>query len=91
MTPESMPGWTRYWEDFTEGAVLDLGQVRVEEDEILAFARTYDPQPFHTDPETAARFRYGGLIASGWHTASIYMRLLAQVGGLAGARSPGVD
>ncbi len=66
----------RYFEDFTEGQVFDLGERSVSEEEILAFARDFDPQPFHIDTEKAKTSLYGGLIASGWHTGSIYMSLL---------------
>lgn len=89
-SPESLNP-TRYWEDLPVEAVVDLGDAVVSEEEIVAFARRYDPQPFHTDTEMAREFRYGGLIASGWHTSALYMRLLATVGGIAGAGSPGVD
>jgi acyl dehydratase len=68
---------TRYFEDFSPGQRFDLGSVVVTEDEILDFARQFDPQPFHTDPVAAARSPFGGLIASGWHTGSLFMRLYA--------------
>ena len=66
----------RYLEDYTVGSAAEIGAVRVTEDEILTFAKRYDPQPFHTDPEQAKRWPYGGLIASGWHTASMMMRVI---------------
>src|SRR3954452_21216280 len=59
----------RYWEDFAVGDVTELGTVEVERDEIVEFARRYDPQPFHIDEEAAAAGPFGGLAASGWHTA----------------------
>lgn len=66
-----------YFEDMDVGAVEEFGEYRVTEEEVLAFAENYDPQWFHTDPERAeAESVYGGLIASGWHTASITMRML---------------
>ncbi len=65
----------RYLEDFTPGEVIELGSKMVSEEEILAFAREFDPQPFHVDPERARDSIYGGLIASGWHTIAIFMRL----------------
>ncbi len=68
----------RYFEDFAEGQVFELGEETVSEQEVLEFARRYDPQPFHVDPEAARRSMYGGLIASGWHTGSIYMGLLVR-------------
>ena len=67
---------TRYLEDFPAGSSAELGSVHVTEDEILTFATRYDPQPFHTDPEAAKRWPYGGLIASGWHTAAMMMRVI---------------
>jgi acyl dehydratase len=80
-------------EDLSEGQVIDLGTYRVEESEIVEFATRFDPQPFHIDAEAAAQTHFGGLIASGWHTGSIFMRLL--VDGLlvrcASMGSPGVD
>lgn len=63
--------------DFHAGQVIEAGPYVVGEEEILGFARAYDPQWFHTDPEAAARGRFGGLIASGWHTCAIAMRLVA--------------
>jgi acyl dehydratase len=65
----------RYWEDFEVGEKAELGSCTISEAEILAFARKYDPQPFHTDPEAARRSIFGGLIASGWHTCALMMRL----------------
>lgn len=67
---------TVYFEDFEPGAVIELGTVEVTEDEIVEFARRYDPQPFHVDPEAARRSPYGGLIASGWLTCALFMRRL---------------
>ncbi len=65
----------RYLEDFTPGQVIELGSKTVSEEEILTFAREFDPQPFHVDPERARDSIYGGIIASGWHTIAIFMRL----------------
>ncbi|CCG41451.1 MaoC family dehydratase [Magnetospirillum molischianum] len=83
----------RYFEDYLPGSVHRCGSIAVEEEEVLAFARRFDPQIFHIDPEAAAQGPFGGLIASGWHTAGLMMRLLAEhflttVGSLA---SPGID
>ena len=65
-----------YFEDFTEGQVIELGELpQLTEEEIIAFARQWDPQPFHIDPEAAKESIYGGLIASGWQTALMTMRL----------------
>ena len=83
----------RYLEDFAPGQQFDLGRRAVTREEIVAFARDFDPQPFHTDEAAAAESIYGGLIASGWHTAALFMRLF--VDGLlrdaASLGSPGVD
>src|SRR5215467_8239191 len=68
----------RYLEDFTEGQVIDLGEETIREQEILDFARRFDAQPFHVDPEAAKKSIYGGLIASGWHTGSFFMGLLVR-------------
>lgn len=83
----------RYFEDYPEGAVFDIGQVEVDEAEVLAFARRYDPQAFHTDPAAAADHPFGGLVASGWHTASMMMRLLVTnfLSPVSSLGSPGVD
>ena len=63
------------YEDFTGGQVFDLGTLTVDEDEMIAFARRFDPQPFHVDAEAAtANPVLGGLCASGWFTASLWMR-----------------
>lgn len=66
---------TRYWEDFTPGETLPLGERTFTSEEIVDFARQWDPQPFHLDPEAGARTHFGGLVASGWHTACAFMRL----------------
>jgi acyl dehydratase len=78
--------------DFHAGQVLEAGPLALTEAEVLAFARAYDPQWFHTDPEAAAAGRFQGLIASGWHTCSLAMRLAVEVA-LAGSESfasPGI-
>jgi len=84
----------RYWEDMRVGETADLGSCAITEAEILAFARKYDPQPFHTDLEAARRSIYGGLIASGWHTCALMMRLsvdAARRDEAATTGSPGLD
>ena len=82
-----------YFEDFHIGDTFDLGQISVTEEEIIAFARQFDPQPFHTDPERAKNSYFGELVASGWHTTALFMRLF--VDGLlnesASLASPGVE
>jgi acyl dehydratase len=65
----------RYFEDYEPGASYEYGSVEVTEAEILEFANRWDPQPIHTAPEWAATGPFGGLIASGWHTAAICMRM----------------
>lgn len=67
---------TKYFDDFVVGETIELGSVEVTEEAILEFAREFDPQPFHVDPEAARETPFGGLIASGWHTCALYMRLL---------------
>jgi acyl dehydratase len=84
----------KYWEDIKVGDTGQLGAYTVTEAEILAYARKYDPQPFHIDPEAAKRSIFGGLIASGWHTCAILMRLSVdqmQQDRTAGVGSPGID
>jgi acyl dehydratase len=67
---------TLYLEDFEEGTVRELGSFSLSEAEIIDFAERYDPQPLHVDPEAAEELAFGGLIASGWQTASACMRLV---------------
>ncbi len=83
----------RYFEDFHVGQVIELGRRQVGEDEIIAFATAFDPQYFHTDPAAARRSIWGGLVASGWHTASLFMRLLVDghLNDVESIASPGVD
>ncbi len=83
-----MPPQPVHFEDFAPGQVYELGSYTVSEEEILEFGRRYDPQPFHTDSEAAKATPFGGLIASGWHTGSIFMRLYVD-GVLAGTDSRG--
>ena len=65
-----------YWEDFTPGRVFETATRTLSEEDILRFAREYDPQTYHTDPEAARNSPFGGLIASGWQTCSVAMRLM---------------
>jgi acyl dehydratase len=83
----------RYFDDYLPGATYDCGSVSVSEDEIVSFARQFDPQPFHVDPAAAARGPFGGLIASGWHTAALVMRQLVDhyLPEEASLGSPGLD
>lgn len=82
-----------YFEDFEVGKTIEVGQRSVTEEEIIAFAKQFDPQPFHVDKEAAAKSIYGGIIASGWHTCSMMMRMMVdgiqRSSGSLG--SPGVD
>lgn len=71
------PGDHLYWEDF-EPAIYDLGDYTFTLEEILEFAGRFDPQPFHIDEAAAAASPFGGVIASGWHTGSVYMGLYAR-------------
>lgn len=79
--------------DFSAGQIIEAGPYHVSEAEVLQFAHAYDPQWFHADPDAAATGPFGGLIASGWHTCGIAMRLLADAA-LAGSESfasPGLN
>jgi acyl dehydratase len=69
----------RYFEDFTVGEVFKpSARVRVSKDDIIAFAKQFDPQPFHLDEKAAAKSIFGRLVASGWHTAALTMSLIAK-------------
>lgn len=83
----------QYFEDFRPGQTVELGSRTVTEEEIVAFARQWDPQPFHTDAEAARDSVFGGLIASGWHTGAMWMRLYVDslLGGSASQGSTGVE
>ena len=84
----------RYWEDYEPGQQTDLGSHTLTEAEILAFARKYDPQPFHIDEAVARASIYGGLVASGWHTCALMMRLSVEANRreqAAATGSPGLD
>ena len=83
----------KYWEDFKVGEVEQIGGKRVDHEEIIAFARQYDPQPFHIDEVAAKQSMYGGLIASGWHTCAMVMRMMCDAYMLQSASvgSPGID
>ena len=70
-----MPAAELYFEDFAPGQAFDLGEREVTAEAIVAFAREWDPQPFHVDEEAARDGPFGGLAASGWHSAALWMRL----------------
>lgn len=80
-----------YFEDYVPGSVYEFGSITVEEKDIIDFAKRYDPQPFHIDAQKAKDGPFGGLIASGWHTAALTMRLLVDhfISRAAGMGSPG--
>lgn len=83
----------RYFEDYTAGERHELGAHPVTESDIVSYARRFDAQAFHLDPLAARQSIYGGLIASGWHTGSIMMKLLAEhfISPYSSMGSPGVD
>jgi len=76
INPEQSPHIKVWWEDLQVGEVRDLGTISPTEQEIVAFASQFDPQPFHLDPEAARHSVFGALCASGWHTCSMAMRLM---------------
>ncbi len=83
----------RYFEDYVPGFCHEYGSIRVDEAEVIAFATRFDPQDMHVHPDRAAAGPFAGLIASGWHTASIMMRLYADhyLSRASSVASPGVD
>jgi acyl dehydratase len=89
----SRPISDRYFEDYVEGDVHRFGTIAVEADEMIAFAKRFDPQTMHTDSEAAKHTPFGGLIASGWHTAGLVMRLYVEnyLTHVASLASPGLD
>ena len=88
-----MAGEPLYWEDFPAGETVEVGSHTFSEPEMIDFARQFDPQPFHIDPVAAKNSFYQGLIASGWHTCAIAMRLMVDkyVARSASLGSPGLD
>jgi len=83
----------RYWEDIKEGEVFELGSRTLDKERMVAFAREFDPQPFHTDEKAAEASIWGGLIASGWLTGSVLMRIFYDgfLKDTASLGSPGID
>jgi acyl dehydratase len=83
----------RYWDDYEVGQKFDLGSTSFTADEIVSFARQYDPQSFHVDAAAAGQSMFGGLIASGWHVTAKLMRLFVDnyVDQRTALGSPGVD
>jgi acyl dehydratase len=90
---ESVPYRERYFEDYRSGEVVEFGDHLITEEEVVGFAQRYDPQPFHVDAVAAQESIYGGLIASGWMTASVAMRLLVDhyISPRSSMGSPGID
>lgn len=82
-----------FWEDFPAGSVREFGNMTVTREAIIGFAREFDPQPFHVDEEAGRDSLFGGLCASGWHTASMAMRMMCDEYLLESASlgSPGVE
>lgn len=83
----------RFFEDYVVGSVAQYGPIVVDEAEIIDFGKRFDPQEFHVDPARAAKGPFGGVIASGWHTGAMMMRVLVDryFSRPAGLGSPGVD
>lgn len=83
----------RYFEDYVPDSVYEYGSITISHQEILDFAKKFDPQPIHADPEAASHGPFNGLIASGWHTASVMMRLFVDhyLSAVASLGSPGID
>ena len=84
----------KYFEDLEIGAETDFGTYHVTREEVLEFARKYDPQPFHLSDEEAAKTHFGRIAASGWHTCAMTMAVIARhvvEGEQAGLGSPGID
>ncbi|MBD5801548.1 Bifunctional protein PaaZ [Azoarcus sp. Aa7] len=93
MKTESVPWLERYFEDYTVGEVVEFGDYAVTADEIVSFAKAYDPQPFHTDAEAAKSSHFAGLVSSGWMTGAIVMRLFCDhfLPQCSAMGSPGID
>lgn len=89
----TVPAENRYFEDYVAGSVHEFGPIIVEEDEVISFGKRFVPLTYHTDAELAKKSIYGGLIASGWHTAGLMMRLYTDnyLSRVANLGSPGVD
>lgn len=90
----TVPFKERFFEDYEVGETAEFGNdYLITEEEIVGFARKYDAQPFHVDPEAARQTIYGGLIASGWMTGSVMMSMLVEhyISPLSSMGSPGID
>jgi len=88
-----VPVADRHFEDYLAGSTAMFGPIAMSEEAIVEFARQFDPQPIHIDAPAAASGPFGGLIASGWHTACVVMRELVThyLAGRASLASPGID
>src|SRR5712671_7714462 len=86
-----IPVGERYFEDYIEGSVFEFGPIAVEESELISFAKRFDPQAIHIDPEKASEGPFHGLIASGWHTVALMTRLFVEhcLSAVASRASPG--
>ncbi len=82
-----------YWEDFPVGSTRELGGMTLSQEDIVRFAAEFDPQPFHIDEDAARESKFGGIIASGWHTCSLAMRMMcdAYLLDAASLGSPGLE
>ena len=90
--PSDLPCPQRWFDDYEVGERFTFSTTTIDEAEIIEFGRKFDPQPFHIDPEAARSTVYGRLIASGWHTGSIMMRMLGEdLLGPSSMGSPGLD
>jgi acyl dehydratase len=89
----AVPIGDRYFEDYAAGATFLFGPIEVEEAEVISFARRFDPQSIHIDPALAQAGPFKGIIASGWHTIGLMMRLIVEhfLSSVASLASPGVD
>jgi len=93
LTQFGVPADDRWFEDYIPGTVYVFDGIVVQQDAVIRFAREFDPQPFHVDDQAARHSPFGGVIASGWHTASLMMRVLVDeyISSVASLSSPGVD
>lgn len=89
----AIPLKQRWFEDYAQGEIFEFGDHLISEAEIIEFAQRYDPQPFHVDPEAARHSLFGGLVASGWMTVAVVMRMLCEhfISSTSALGSPGVD
>ena len=89
----AVPAHDRWFEDYIPGTIYEFDGFEVEQEAVVRFAREFDPQPFHIDEQAATESVFGGLIASGWHTASLMMRVLVDeyISSVASLSSPGID